>query len=254
MSEASPHPAATPLAVPSPGGAAQPAVRALDLLVEAGGARLLGPVELVVEEGAHVLLVGRSGSGKTTLLRALAGLARPSRGRIELFGRTVSDGPRHLVEAEDRRIGMLFQGGAHWPHMSARGALEFVLARRGLARAELRRRAEELLARVELLHCAERRPGTLSGGEAQRLALARALASDPRLLLLDEPLGPLDAELRATMLEQIDLLQRELGLTVIHVTHDPAEAAGLATQVLRLAEGRLVPERAGAPARGGARA
>ena len=222
------------------------AVRVQGLVVEARGTRLLGPVDLEVEERAHVLLVGRSGSGKTTLLRALAGLATPSAGRVELFGRPVSDGPKSLVEPAERRIGMLFQGGAHWPHMTARGALEFVLARRGIARPERRRKAAELLARVQLEACADRKPGTLSGGEAQRLALARALASEPRLLLLDEPLGPLDAELRAEMLAQLDDVQQELGLTVIHVTHDPAEAARTATAVLRLAEGRIVESSAGA--------
>lgn len=219
-----------------------PAVRVRGLRVAAGGAAILSDVDLEVPVGAHVLLVGRSGSGKTTLLRALAGLVRPSAGTIELFGRTVSEGPRSLVDPARRGVGLVFQGGAHWPHLSARGALEFVLARRGLPRAERRRRARALLERVELGACAERRPGTLSGGEAQRLALARALAGEPRLLLLDEPLGPLDAELRSAMLERIDELQRELGLSVIHVTHDPGEAGPYASAVLRLADGRIVKD------------
>jgi len=218
------------------------AVQLSDVEVRAGKARLCGPLELRVEEGEHVLLVGPSGSGKTSLLRAVSGLVRPVRGRIELFGRTVSEGPRLLVRPEQRGIGYVFQGGALWPHMSARRTLEFVLRARGAARAEARARVAGLLEQVELGGYEERMPGTLSGGEAQRLALARALAMDPRLLLLDEPLGPLDAELRGELIARLGALQRELGLTVLHVTHEPAEAASVATRTVRIRAGLVAAE------------
>jgi len=217
------------------------AVAAAGLEVRAGGALILGPLDLAVEEGEHVVLTGPSGSGKTTLLRALAGLATPAAGTIELFGaRASSPGVLH-VRPERRGIGMLFQGGALWPHMSALRTVSFALACAGVPRAERRARARELLARVELSGFEDRMPATLSGGEAQRLALARALASNPRLLLLDEPLGPLDAELRGSLLATLGALHRELGWTTIHVTHDPAEAARVATRTVRLAAGRIAP-------------
>jgi iron(III) transport system ATP-binding protein len=215
------------------------AVRCEALEVELGGERRLGPLDLTVEPGAHLLLCGPSGCGKTTLLRALAGLARPSAGRIHLHGELVSDGARELVPPHRRGIGFLFQGGALWPHMSVRRTLEFALEHAGVTRSERAIRRSELLDWVELSGYDERLPGTLSGGEAQRLALARALAGKPRLLLLDEPLGPLDAELRSALLGRLGRLQRELALTVIHVTHDPAEARTIATREVRLRAGRL---------------
>jgi iron(III) transport system ATP-binding protein len=211
-------------------------LRGVEVAVQ--GVRLIGPVDLEVEEGEHLLLAGRSGCGKTTLLRAVAGLARPWAGRVALFGQTASEGARVALAPEKRRIGFLFQGGALWPHMSARKTLEFVLKVSG-ADADPRTRVPELLEQVELPGYEERMPGTLSGGEAQRLALARALAANPRLLLLDEPLGPLDAELRGALIERLGRLQRELGLTVVHVTHDPDEARAIATRTVRMADGRL---------------
>jgi ABC-type sulfate/molybdate transport systems ATPase subunit len=215
------------------------AVRLESARVDAGGTAILGPLDLELERGQHVVVIGPSGSGKTTLLRLVAGLARPSAGRVHLGEQLVSDGRRILVPAERRRIGMLFQDGALWPHMTALGTLEFVLRHAGCPRAERRRRAGELLALVELGGMDDRRPGTLSGGEGQRLALARALASDPELLLLDEPLGPLDAALRASLLERIDTIRRERGLTLLHVTHDPAESAAYTDRTITLESGRI---------------
>jgi len=215
------------------------AIRVSDLCVDAGKTRILGPVSLDVNEGEHLLLVGPSGCGKTTLLRAISGLATPAAGIVELFGRRVSAPGKLLVRPEKRAVGMLFQGAALWPHMSAAKALTFALSCAGVPRGERDGRARELLERVELSGFADRMPATLSGGEGQRLALARAMAGSPRILLLDEPLGPLDAELRSSLLAQFAALHDELGWTTIHVTHDPGEAAAYATRTIRLESGRL---------------
>lgn len=206
------------------------------LAVDVEGKRLIGPLDLAVREGEHVLVAGRSGSGKTTMLRAIAGLVRPSAGRVTLFGTLASNAGSLVMRPEERHIGFLFQGGALWPHMSVERQLAFVLK---CAKAYSRERIVELLDWVELSGFEKRMPGTLSGGEAQRLALARALAVNPRLVLLDEPLGPLDAELRGDLLAKLGVLQNRLNLTVIHVTHAPEEARAIATRIVRMDAGRL---------------
>lgn len=200
---------------------------------------VLRGLDLELNPGEQVLLVGRSGSGKSSLLRAIAGLLEPRAGQISIGGQLVTDGPRLLVPAERRGIGYLFQGGALWPHLSVRASLEFVLAGQGLRRSERQNRLAAVLEEVELVGFDQRLPRTLSGGEAQRLALARALVVRPRLLLLDEPLGPLDADLRRSLLERLDSLRLAHGFAALHVTHDPAEAARPDSRILRLSEGRL---------------
>lgn len=207
--------------------------------VDAAGQAILGPVDVTVARGEHLAVVGPSGCGKTTLLRLVAGLARPAAGSVSLFGELVSEGRHLLVPPQRRQVGMLFQDGALWPHMSAARTLEFVQRHAGVPRGERQRKAAELLELVELQGFEERKPGTLSGGEAQRLALARALAGEPRILLLDEPLGPLDAQLRESLLERIDTIQRERELTLIHVTHDPEESEAYTDRRLEMVAGRL---------------
>ncbi|MBI5434676.1 MAG: ATP-binding cassette domain-containing protein [Planctomycetes bacterium] len=210
--------------------------------VDQRGARLLGPLDLVIQPREHVLVTGPSGCGKTTLLRVIAGLATPSAGKVELDGELASNGARLLVPPVRRRVGFLFQGTALWPHMTVANTLRFTLEQSGAAVGHdaIERRVAELLAWVELVGFEKRLPSTLSGGEAQRLALARALAPAPRILLLDEPLGPLDAELRGALIAKLFELEKRLELTTVHVTHDPEESASLATRRLRLERGRVV--------------
>jgi ABC-type sulfate/molybdate transport systems ATPase subunit len=207
---------------------------------------VLGPLELAIEPREHVLVTGPSGSGKTTLLRVIAGLARPRAGIVELDGALASDGARLLVPPAKRGVGFLFQGGALWPHLSVADTLRFTLRQSGAARerSAVERRVAELLDWVELSGFERRLPATLSGGEAQRLALARALAPAPRILLLDEPLGPLDSELRSALLAKLAELEAKLELTTVHVTHDPDECAALATRRVRLERGRIAAEAA----------
>ena len=217
----------------------KPAVELAGAGVAVGGTTILGPLDLEVKRGEHLVVLGPSGCGKTTLLRLVAGLARPAMGRVSLHGELVSEGSRLYVPPAGRGIGMLFQDGALWPHMSCARTLQFVLRHAGVPRGEHARRVGELLELVELTGFDARKPGTLSGGEAQRLGLARALAGEPRLLLLDEPLGPLDAELRSSLLARIDTIQRERELTLLHVTHDPAESEAYTDRTLVMESGQI---------------
>jgi iron(III) transport system ATP-binding protein len=217
--------------------------RALELVgleIDAGRTCILGPLDLALDEGEHVLVAGPSGSGKTTLLRAVAGLALPARGTIALFGKPASAPGRLLIAPERRGIGFVFQGAALWPHMSAAGQIEFVLRCAGVPRRERAARAPRLLADVGLAGFERRMPATLSGGEASRVALARALAGEPRLLLLDEPAAALDGDARSALLAHLAELSRARRWTALHVTHHPDEMRGLATRVLKLERGRLV--------------
>ena len=216
-------------------------VEVAGLCVELGGRCVLGPLDLALRERSWTLLVGPSGCGKTTLLRAIAGLVRPAAGRVLLDGRIASDGERIAIPAEERGIGFVFQGAGAglWPHLSARATLGFVLACRGVPRRERAGRIAEMLELVGLQGLDARRPGELSGGEAQRLALARALVARPRLLLLDEPLAALDLPLRAAIARSLAELHRMLRPTVLHVTHDPGEVETLAERTIEMDGGGL---------------
>ncbi len=204
----------------------------------------LRSVSLDVSPGTFLVLLGPSGSGKTTLLRCLAGIERIDSGRITIGGRTVADGRAHLPP-DQRDLSMVFQDYALWPHMTALDNVAFALRRRRLGRAECRSRALSMLERVGLASFARRYPNELSGGQQQRVALARALIADTGLILCDEPLSNLDADLRERMRVEISSLVRDAGATTVYITHDQAEAFALADKVGVLAEGRLV--QSGAP-------
>lgn len=216
-----------------------PAIRCAGLTVRVGKKVLLDAVDLEVATEEHVLLVGPSGSGKTTLLRTIAGLMVPSAGEVHLFGEIASSARSLAQPPENRRVGFLFQGAALWPHLSVAGTIDFVLKRRSKSstRGDRRRRISELLEVVDLAGYEKQRAPTLSGGEAQRLSLARALAADPKILLLDEPLGPLDAPRRQALLDQLQSLGQKFGLTTVHVTHDPGEASRIATRTIPIEAG-----------------
>ncbi len=204
-----------------------------------GGNEALRQVSLDVGPGTFLVLLGPSGSGKTTLLRSVAGIERITSGRIVIGDTTVADGRAHLPP-ERRDLSMVFQDYALWPHLTAAGNVAFALRRRRLPRAECRARALSMLGRVGLGSLASRYPNELSGGEQQRVALARALVADTGLLLCDEPLSNLDADLRERLRVEISALVREAGATTVYITHDQAEAFALADRVGVLERGRLV--------------
>jgi len=201
------------------------------------GAFQLGPLELELEAGSYAVLLGPSGSGKTMLLQTLAGLFPDASGAITLDGRDVTRLP-----PERRGIGLVFQHAALFPHFSVRGNLEYGLRAQRLAPAERRERVESLIARLRLGPVLERPVKTLSGGEAQRVAIARTLATRPRLLLLDEPLSLLDLHARQELRAELAALHRELGLTTLHVTHDREEARALGQTLAVMLDGRVVQQ------------
>lgn len=202
--------------------------------------RVLDHVTLTVAARESVVVLGPSGCGKTTLLRVIAGLDVPDEGEIWL-GNVQAAGPRRsAVPPHRREIGFVFQDLALWPHLTVAGNLQFVLDASKVPRIERSRRIDDALKLVRIDGFASRFPHELSGGEQQRVALARALVGSPRLLLLDEPLSSLDAELRAAMRSELARLQRTLALTTVYVTHDRDDAAVLADRVIEMRAGRIV--------------
>jgi iron(III) transport system ATP-binding protein len=205
----------------------------------AGGNVALTDVSLEVEPGEFVVLLGPSGSGKTTLLRCLAGIERLTSGRIAIGGTTVASDQVHITP-DRRNLSMVFQDYALWPHLRVRENVAFALRRARLSKPEARARTQAMLERVGLGKLTERFPNELSGGEQQRVALARALVGDTGIILYDEPLSNLDADLRERMRVEISALVREAGVTAVYITHDQAEAFALADKVGVLEQGRLV--------------
>ena len=199
-----------------------------DLFVTAGKFRLRH-VSFVVPSGAHAVLMGPSGTGKTTTLEAICGLRSVDSGRIVIAEREVT----HLAPAA-RNLGFVPQDGALFPHLTERENAGFALKVRGQSAAEIITRVEELAAQFGLTPLLDRRVTDLSGGEKQRVALARALASRPPVLLLDEPFSALDVPGRGILRQHLQRLRELNGITILHVTHDPADAEAPGTQVISL--------------------
>jgi putative spermidine/putrescine transport system ATP-binding protein len=188
---------------------------------------------LAVEPGEFVSFLGPSGCGKTTVLRMIAGFEKPSGGVIRVGGADVTGLP-----ASRRKIGMVFQAYALFPNMSVRDNVAFGLKIAGMASSDISGRVDEMLELIALGHLADRYPYQLSGGQQQRVALARALAPRPNLLLLDEPLSALDAQIRTSLRDDIRRIQQELGITTVFVTHDQEEALSISDRVVVMHKGR----------------
>jgi molybdate transport system ATP-binding protein len=204
-------------------------------------------LDLDVADGEVLAVLGPNGAGKSTVLRVLAGLLTPDGGRIAVDGEVWDDVASGVhLPTHRRRLGMVFQDYLLFPHLSALENVAFGLRTRGQRHAEARDRAAGWLARVGLADLAGRRPGQLSGGQAQRAALARALATDPAVLLLDEPLSALDARTRLTVRAELRHHLADFAGSTVLVTHDPVDAMALADRVLVVEEGRVVQE--GTPA------
>jgi ABC-type Fe3+/spermidine/putrescine transport system ATPase subunit len=203
------------------------------------GAPALRDVELAVAPGEVLALLGPSGSGKSSLLHAVAGFLAPSAGEVWLAGSLVAD-PSRMLPPERRDVAVVFQQNALWPHLSAVDTVAYPMRRRGADRASARRRAQDLLDRLGVGHLAQRRPAEISGGEQQRVGLARALARDASLYLFDEPTAHLDTHVRDVFLEEMVARQRAAGAAAVYSTHDGAEALALADRVALLDGGRVV--------------
>jgi putative spermidine/putrescine transport system ATP-binding protein len=200
-----------------------------------GDTHAVKDIDLVIANGSYCCLLGPSGCGKTTILRMIAGHETPTKGDITIGGQSVIGLP-----PVQRGTAMMFQSYALFPHLTVRDNVAFYLKMRGVQKAERRAKADDMLARVQLDHLADRMPAALSGGQQQRVALARSLITNPRVLLLDEPLSALDEFLRLRMRSELKSLQNELGITFVHVTHTQPEAIALADLVVVMDHGRIV--------------
>lgn len=207
-----------------------------------GDFHALKDISLEIDEGEYVTLLGPSGCGKTTLLSVLGGFVQPSEGSVQIGAEDMT-----RVQPAKRPTTTMFQDYALFPHMTVRDNIAFGLRMAGVGKAERHRKADEKLDLVGLKAEAGKRPHELSGGQRQRVALARALAVEPQVLLLDEPLGALDLKLRRAMQDELKAIQRKVGTTFVHVTHDQEEAMAIADRIVVMNAGRI--EDAGPPTR-----
>jgi len=211
-----------------------PAVEIRGLSLDLGDFRLRD-IDLSITEGEYFVILGPTGAGKTVLLEALAGLVRPSRGKILFDGVNVT----HLPP-EQRGIGFLYQDYALFPHLSVAQNIGYGLRLRGVAQDETKRRVSQISELLGIGHLLHRSPGTLSGGEQQRVAMARALIVEPKLLLLDEPLSALDPELRLELQRELLRIHEAYGATTLHVTHNFEEAVAMADRIAVVHQGQVV--------------
>jgi len=218
-----------------------PLVNVIDLTKQYNGAPVLEGVSFDLAEHSRTAILGPSGSGKTTLLRLLAGLELPEQGEIYMRGQVISQ-PGWARPPHQRGMGMVFQSPALWPHMNVAQNILFGLG--NLSRSSARQRLEVVLAQCALLGLETRHPQHLSGGEARRVALARAIAPQPQILLLDEPLTNLDPDLKNTLLELLRTIASDISI-LVHVTHDRQEAEFLCERIWTICDRRLVADATG---------
>src|SRR3990170_5785122 len=202
-------------------------------------------ISFCAEKGQLLALLGPSGCGKTTTLRMIAGLETPDDGEIWIEGALASCGRKVAISQKQRHIGMVFQDLALWPHMTVYENIEFGLKANGLIRAQRRKKIEAVLNKVNMHKYAREYPGRLSGGQQQLIAIARAIVTEPKLLLMDEPLSSIDVKLREDIRQEIKRIQRETQITTVYVTHDQEDAFLLADQVVVMDAGRV--EQVGSP-------
>ncbi|WP_137285466.1 ABC transporter ATP-binding protein [Halorussus salinisoli] len=205
-----------------------------DVTKRFGDVRAVDDVSLDVTEGEFLAVLGPSGAGKTTILRMIAGFETPTDGRILLDGQDITNSPPH-----NRETATVFQNYALFPHLTVRENIEFGLKRNGFSGDEIGPKIKEVLEKVDLPGYEERKPANLSGGQQQRVATARALAIEPKVLLMDEPLGALDKKLRDQLEVEIIELQEELGITTLYVTHNQEEALTMADRVAVMNDGAI---------------
>jgi len=206
-----------------------------------GNTEVLKGITFFVDKGEFVTILGSSGCGKTTTLRIIAGLEELDEGQVFLCGRDVTG-----LEPNEREVNTVFQSYALFPHMTVEGNIGYGLKLKKLQKTEIKRRVSEVLELVKLAGYEKRKPQELSGGQRQRVAIARAIINEPKLLLLDEPLGALDLQLRRQMQEELKYLQKELHMTCVYITHDQEEAAFLSDRIIVMNEGKI--EQIAAPA------
>jgi ABC-type Fe3+/spermidine/putrescine transport system ATPase subunit len=219
---------------------ASPAAELRNVTLSYGQFVAVNDVSLIMDKGSFITLLGPSGCGKTTILRSLAGLVTPSSGEISIAGRRVNDVPIHK-----RNIGLVFQNYALFPHKTIFDNVAFGLKYRSVPKDEIKRKVTRALEIVRLPGVEKKVPSELSGGQQQRIALARAIVIEPDLLLLDEPLSALDANLREEMRIEIKTIQREVGITTLFVTHDQEEALAMSDRIVVMNHG--IVEQAGTP-------